>query len=113
MCSGRFLAVARATFPIRMNLLLRIVLVLAGLVVGASAVVVFVLLLAFWGARAGWAKLTGRPVTPFVARAHPFGGFEEMMRRTQPSRTPRADSVVQRRARPGDVTDVEARPPSA
>ena len=96
-----------------MNLLLRIVLVLAGLVVGASAIVVFVLLLAFWGVRAGWAKLTGRPVTPFVGGMHPFGGFEEMMRRTQASRTPRADSVVQHRPRPADVTDVEPRPPSA
>ena len=96
-----------------MNLLLRIVLVLAGLVVGASAIVVFVLLLAFWGVRAGWAKLTGRPVTPFVGGMHPFAGFEEMMRRTQASRTPRADSAVQRRPRPDDVTDVEPRPPSA
>ena len=95
-----------------MNLLLRIVLVLAGLVVGASAIVVFVLLLAFWGVRAGWAKLTGRPMTPFVARMHPFGGLDEMMRRSQASRTPRADSVVPHR-RAGDVTDVEARPPSA
>jgi hypothetical protein len=95
-----------------MNLLLRIVLVLAGLVVGASALVVFVLLLALWGARAGWAKLTGRPVTPFVARMHPFGPGE-MMRRSEASRTPRADSVVPRRPARGDVTDVEARPPSA
>ena len=95
-----------------MNLLFRIVLVLAGLVVGASALVVFVLLLAWWGARAGWAKLTGRPVTPFVARMHRFG-LDEMMRRGQASRTPRADSVVQRRPRRADVTDVQARPPSA
>lgn len=95
-----------------MNLLLRIVLVLAGLVVGASALVVFVLLLALWGARAGWAKLTGRPVTPFVARMRPFG-LDEMMRRSQASRTPRADSVAQRRPRRADVTDVEPRPPSA
>lgn len=95
-----------------MNLLLRIVLVLAGLVVGASALVVFVLLLALWGVRAGWAKLTGRPVTPFVARTHSFG-LDEMMRRSRASRTPRADSVVPRRPPRADVTDVEARPPSA
>jgi len=96
-----------------MNLLLRIVLVLAGLVVGASALVVFVLLLALWGARAGWAKLTGRPMTPFVARMDPFGAAGGMMRRRQASRTPRADSVVPRRPARADVTDVEARPPSA
>lgn len=96
-----------------MNLLLRVFLVLAGLLVGASAVVVSVLLLAVWSARAGWAKLTGRPMTPFVARMHPFGTFEEMVRRTQASRPPRADSVVQRRPRSADVTDVEPRPPSA
>lgn len=96
-----------------MNLLLRLFLVLAGLVVGASALVVFVLLMGWWGARAGWARLTGRPVTPFVARMHPFGGLDEMMRRSQASRTPRADSVVPRRPARADVTDVEARPPSA
>lgn len=96
-----------------MNLLLRLFLLLAGLVVGASALVVFALLMGWWGLRSGWAKLTGRPVTPFVARMHPFGGFEEMMRRTQASRTPRADSVVPRRPARADVTDVEARPPSA
>lgn len=96
-----------------MNLLLRVFLVLAGLVVAASAVVVFVLLLAVWAVRAGWAKLTGRPVTPFVARMHRFGGPGEMMRRREASRTPRADSVVQRRPGRADVTDVEARPPSA
>ena len=96
-----------------MNLLLRLFLVLAGLVVGASALVVFVLLMAVWGARAGWARLTGRPVTPFVARMRPFGGLDQMMRRSQASRTPRADSVAQRRTGRADVTDVEARPPSA
>ena len=95
-----------------MNLLLRVFLVLAGLVVGASAVVVFALLLAFSAARAGWARLTGRPATPFVGRS-PFGGFGAMMRRAPASRTPRADSVIQRGPRAGDVTDVEARPPSA
>ena len=99
--------------PIRMNLLLRVFLVLAGLVVGASAVVVSVLLLAFWGARAGWAKLTGRPLTPFVAGLHPFGGFDEMVRRTQASRAQRAHSVVQRTPGAADVTDVEPRPPSS
>lgn len=95
-----------------MNLFLRLFLVLAGLVVGASALVVFVLLLVAWGARAGWARLTGRPVTPFLARMRPFG-FDEMLRRSQASRTPRVDSVVQRRPGRADVTDVEARPPSA
>ncbi len=96
-----------------MNLLLRVVFVLAGLVVGASAIVLSVLLLALWGVRAGWARLTGRPVTPFVARMHRFGGLDEMMRRSQASRTPRADSLMPRGTRPADVTDVEARPPSA
>lgn len=95
-----------------MNLLLRVFLVLAGLVVGASAVVVFGLLLAFSAARAGWARLTGRPATPFVGRSA-FGGFDAMMRRSQASRTPRADSVVPRRPARADVTDVQARPPSA
>ena len=95
-----------------MNLLLRLFLVLAGLVVGASALVVFALLMGWWGVRAGWAKLTGRPVTPLVARMHSFG-LDEMMRRSQASGTPGADWVVPGRPARADVTDVEARPPSA
>jgi len=95
--------------PALMNLILRVVLLLAGLVFAASLAVATVLLLVGWTLRAGWARLTGRPVAPFIVRIDPRRGFERMYRgAAQGSRTPRADSV--RPAREiADVTDVEPR----
>jgi len=90
---------------------LRLLLVAAGLVFAASLALVFALLFAVWCVRAAWARLTGRPVMPFIVRVDPRSGFERMYRRAeQGSRTPRADAV--RPGRPtADVTDVEPRPP--
>jgi hypothetical protein len=93
--------------PTILSFLLRILLVAAGLVFAASVLVVFVLLLALWSLRALWARLTGRPVTPFVMRMGPRDAFDEMMRRAGPSRTPRADAAAGVPGRIGDVTDVE------
>lgn len=94
--------------PLIFSLLLRLVLLVAGLVFAASLAVVFVLLLSWWALRALWAGVTGRPVMPFAMRMGPRGAFEEMMRRAaQPaSRTPRADAA-RAPGRIGDVTDVE------
>jgi hypothetical protein len=97
--------------PTLVSFLVRVVLVAAGLLFAASLAFAFVVMLGLWGVRAAWARLTGRPVTPFVIRIDPRGGLERMARRArQGSRTPRADSV-----RPGrngaDVTDVEPRAP--
>jgi hypothetical protein len=93
-----------------MNLLLRVLMVLAGLIVAASVAAVGLTVFALWGVRSVWARLTGQPVTPFVVRMRPFAGFEPAMRRTQPdSRTPRADAVTG--ARLTDVTDVEPKRP--
>lgn len=100
--------------PTVLAFLLRLVLLAAGLVFAASLAVVFVFLLAIWGLRAAWAKLTGRPVMPFIMRMGPGRAFEDMMRRArpfEPSRTPRADAVDGMRRGIADVTDVEARPP--
>jgi hypothetical protein len=96
--------------------LLRLALIVAGLVFAMSLAVVFALLFALWCVRAAWARLTGRPVMPFIVRVDPRSGFERMYRRAeQGSRTPRADAV--RPGRPSadatDVTDVEPRPPGA
>ena len=96
--------------PTFMTFILRFFLLVAGLLFAASLAVAALLMLAVWSVRAGWAKLTGKPVAPFVVRIDPRGGFERMYRRSEPasSRTPRADAV--RHGRPvGDVTDVEAR----
>lgn len=50
------------------GLLLRAVLLLMGLVFFASLLVAALLLLALWLVRALWARLTGRPVVPWVFR---------------------------------------------
>jgi len=90
------------------SLLLRILLLAAGLVFAASIAFAFVLLALAWALRVAWAKLTGKPVMPFVVRMHPRQGFESMMRRgVQPSRTPRADAIVPSRRSVADVVDVE------
>jgi hypothetical protein len=97
--------------PTFMTFLLRIVLLAAGLVFAASLAVAAVLMLAVWGVRAAWAKLTGRPVSPFIMRVDPRGGFQRMYRRgREGSATPRADAVRPGRPR-GDVTDVEPKAP--
>ena len=94
-----------------MNFLGRLLFIAVGLVFAASLAVAFALMLTVWVVRAGWAKLTGRPVVPFIIRMDPRRGFEQMYRRAEEgSRTPRADSVRAGR-NIGDVTDVEPRPP--
>jgi hypothetical protein len=96
--------------PFLFNLLVRIVLLAAGLVFAVVLAGFFLLVLALWLLAAGWALLTGRRVSPFVVRMGPRRGFEEMMRRARPqpaSRTPRSDAAAGVRPRLGDVTDVE------
>jgi hypothetical protein len=97
--------------PTFMTFLLRLFLLAAGLVFTASLAVAAALMLGVWGVRAAWAKLTGKPVAPFIMRIDPRGGFDRMYRRGEPhSATPRADSV-QRGRNVGDVTDVEPKAP--
>lgn len=97
------------------NLLFRVLMILAGLVLTASVAAVALAMFAVWAARAAWGRLTGRPVTPFVVRMRPFGAFgDPMPRRAAPatgtgsSRTPRADALG---AREMDVSDVEPKRP--
>jgi hypothetical protein len=97
--------------PSFMTFLVRLFLVAAGLLFAASMAVAAVLMLALLGIRAVWAKLTGRPVVPFIIRINPRSGFERMYRRAEPgSPTPRADAEQPGR-RAGDVTDVEPKAP--
>ena len=81
-----------------MTFLLRLFLVLAGLLVAASVAVAAVLMIALWGVRAMWAKLTGRPVAPFIVRVDPRQGFDRVYRRPTTARS---------HASVADVTDVE------
>jgi hypothetical protein len=88
------------------NLLLRVVLLAAGLVFAASLAVVAAALLALWGVRAVWCKLTGQPINPFVVRMRPGAGFDTVFRTRQNAP---ADARPTKPGRVGmdDVTDVE------
>src|SRR5688572_23369393 len=107
------------------NFILRVLLLLLGLVFAASLAVAVMLLAAVWGVRYAWARLTGQPVTPWVAsmggRFDPRSGFERFRNAAKPAE-PSAADVANARARgesarsplalraDGDVTDVRARP---
>ncbi len=105
-----------------MNFLFRVVLFLLGLILAASLAVAVLLLAAVWGLRYGWARLTGKPVTPWVMRFNPGAGFDRFRQATRPTE-PTAADVANARARgesvrspvilgpaDDDVTDVRARP---
>ena len=106
---------------------LRLLLVGVALVFAACLLVVVMLLASAWGVQAAWARLTGRPVTPWVMRVDPGAGWQSVFRageRWQPRGRTAApgESPVRGRsdllhgadlADVADVTDVqvkEARP---
>ncbi len=104
-----------------LRLVLRLVLVAMGLVLFLSLLAGALVLALVWAVRAGWARLTGRQVTPWVMRMDPRTGFGTVFRSSQ--RWSRASGTAT--AAPGDaaatshrggtlpgageVTDVEAR----
>jgi len=99
--------------PTFMTFVFRLFLLAAGLLFAASLGLAAMLMLALWGVRVAWARLTGKPAMPFTIRIDPRGGFERMHQRAgQGRRTPRANVV-----RPGrgaaDISDVEPRTPQA
>lgn len=91
---------------------LRLVLLAAGLLFAASLAVAVMVLLLFWGLRMLWARLTGRPVTPFAMRIDPRSGFNRMYRGgfAKPAGA-QADADSGRRREIADVTDVQPREP--
>ncbi len=110
------------------TLLLRALLLLMGVVFAASLTVAVLLLAAVWAVYAGWAKLTGKPITPWAtsmgARFDPRKGFARYREATRKS-APTAADVANARAlgesaaspvvrgdtgADNDVTDVQARP---
>jgi hypothetical protein len=95
------------------NFLFRLFLVAAGLVFAAGLAVVAASILALWGLRAAWARLTGKAAVPFTVRIDPRRSFANMYRRRapQPRRAPGANAL--RPARTADVSDVEPRMPQA
>ncbi len=78
--------------------LLRLVLALMGLVFLLSLLAAALLLLALWGLRALWARLTGRPVQPLAFA---------ILRRAQWQRFYRPGAA--QTTRDADVIDVESR----
>ncbi|MES2187426.1 MAG: hypothetical protein V4505_22950 [Pseudomonadota bacterium] len=89
--------------------LTRLVLLAAGLVVAASLLCVVLVLAAFWGLRFAWARLTGRPVVPWVMRVDPrgaWGRFSQPGARQDGAPMPRRDNPAAPREL-HDVTDVE------
>ncbi len=97
--------------PTFVTFVLRLFLVTAGLVLMAGVAVVATAVLALWGLRAGWAKLTGRPVLPFAVRINPRAVYRRY-RAARPRASYQANTG--RAVRPMDhgaeVTDVEVKP---
>lgn len=95
------------------SLLLRLVLLVAGLVFAASLLFVALLFMLLWGLRALWARITGQPVAPFIMRVDPRTGFGQVFRRpagmSQPGGAPHHVPVGRQRL--PDIEDVEAKPP--
>jgi len=106
------------------SIIIRLVLLVAGLLFAASLLVAALLLAAVWGLRWVWARLTGRPATPWVVRFNPLAGFEPFRQAARKRQGPSAADVVNARSRgeaanspisagqTGEVTDVDARPVS-
>jgi hypothetical protein len=106
------------------NFLFRVILFCVGLVLAASLAVAVLFLAALWLMSAAWARLTGKPVTPWVMRFKPGSGFDRFRQAAKPAQ-PNAADVVNARARgesaeqpvrirgtPSDVTDVMPKTPS-
>ena len=84
-----------------MRVILRVVLLVAGMVFLASLLVAALVLLALWLLRSLWARLNGRPVTPWTFKVDRQALWDRFYR--APGRGPasqRDDS---------DVIDVEAK----
>lgn len=105
------------------RLLMWLIAAAAGLVLFASLLLATLVLAAAWGLRAGWARLTGRPVNPWVMRMDPRTGFGTVFRsarwpasaRSAPVAPDEAGATAAPSRRGGvlpgaqEVTDVEAR----
>lgn len=102
--------------------LVRALVLAMGLVVFLSLLAAAVLLGLVWAVRAAWARLTGRPMAPWVMRVDPRGGFRAAMRSRAPqwggsgaSDDAGMDGAASPSRRGGvlpgsaNVTDVEAR----
>ncbi|MEO6972123.1 MAG: hypothetical protein ABI135_01685 [Rhodoferax sp.] len=93
---------------------LRVVLLLLALVFIASLLLAAVLLLAVWGVRRLWARLTGRPVSPWVFRVDPraqWNRFYHAADRWPPPSSRFGRPPGAPRGKQSDVQDVEVMEP--
>ena len=90
------------------RLLVRLALVAAGLVVFVSLLLAALLLALSWGLRAAWARVTGRPVTPWVMHLDPRSGWSAVYRNGQA----RWRGAAQGRAGTAEAAGEGARPSS-
>lgn len=101
----------------------RLLLLVVGLLFFLSLLAAALVLALVWGVRAVWARITGRPITPWTVRIDPRAGWSSVYRsgarwsRTEgASPTPpeaRPQPPVHLRPLPGadEVTDVQPREP--
>lgn len=96
------------------SFLIRVILFFVGLLFAASLAVAALLLVAVWMARAGWARLTGKPLTPWTVmfgnRFDPRAGFERFRAAAgRHGSAPGAADVASARARGEAVGSVGSR----
>ena len=90
------------------RLLVRVALVAAGLVMFLSLLLAALVLALSWGLRAAWARVTGRPVTPWVMHLDPRSGWSAVYRNGQA----RWGSAAQGRAGMAEAAGEGTRPSS-
>ncbi len=93
---------------------LRLVLLLMALIFIGSLLAAAALLLAVWGVRRLWARLTGRPVSPWVFRVDPRAQWNRFYHAADrwPPPSSRSGRPGAPRGKPPDVQDVEVKEPS-
>ncbi|QHI97348.1 hypothetical protein GT347_04740 [Xylophilus rhododendri] len=89
---------------------IKLVLVAAGAVFALAALCAVLVLFCVWAVRRTWARLTGRPVAPWVLRTDPMAVWRQasaFRRGAQPAAAETAEQAEARRRFPAaDVTDV-------
>ena len=89
---------------------LRLVVFAMGVLFFLSLVAAVAVLALVWGARALWARLTGRPVTPWVMRMDPRTGWSTVYRSTARWTAKTPDEQRRGESAPAhDITDVVPR----
>ena len=73
--------------------LVRMALLLAGLIFMASLLVLALLVLLLWLLRALWAKLTGRPVSPWTFQVNQQAMWQRFYRSPKSGAPPRRDDA--------------------